>query len=190
MYYQTRQHLPRHCLPPRAAHARNKTTAPLSTFQSASISFLLHPKEQYDQAGLVLSLRPTGSETGPGSNDAIKSPPKWIKTGVEYYKGVAKAATVACDVWSDWSLADVRGEEGDWVTVLVESGSDELGLSLWIYQVLRDGEKVPLREVCWVFGHGEPEGWEVAVEAYACRPEKGTGEELSVEFKDFDVQWA
>lgn len=171
---------------PRAAHARNKTTAPLSNFQSAQVSFLLNPKEQYDQAGLVLSLRPAGTAHPPSAD----TPPKWLKTGVEYYNGVPKAATVACDSWADWSLSDVRaGKDGDWVTVLVESGSDSLGKSLWVYQVL-DGEKVPLREVCWVFGHGEPDKWEVAVEAYACRPEKGTGEALSVEFRDFDVKWA
>lgn len=93
--------------------------------------------------------------------------------------------------WADWSLSDVKGKEGDWVTVLVEAGSDELGQSLWVYQVVGDGgEKVPLREVCWVFGHGEPEKWELVVEAYACRPEKGTAEELTVEFKGFDVKWA
>ncbi|ROW01037.1 hypothetical protein VSDG_02754 [Cytospora chrysosperma] len=175
---------------PRAAHVSNKTTAPLSTFQSAQVSFLLHPKEQYDQAGLVLSLRPAGA-AHPSSVSGDSSPPKWLKTGVEYYNGVPKAATVACDSWADWSLSDVKagGGGGGWVTVLVESGSDELGQSLWVYQVL-DGEKVPLREVCWVFGHGGPDKWEVAVEAYACRPEKGTEEELSVEFRDFDVKWA
>lgn len=109
---------------------------------------------------------------------------------MEYYNGVPKAATVACDSWADWSLSDVRaGKDGDWVTVLVESGGDSPGKSLWVYQVL-GGEKVPLREVCWVFGHGEPDKWEVAVEAYACRPEKETGEKLSVEFKGFDVKWA
>lgn len=176
---------------PRAAHARNKTTAPLSTFQSAQISFLLHPKEQYDQAGLVLSLSPTSTSTDHPSPSLLDSPPpKWLKTGVEYYNGVPKAATVACDAWADWSLSDVKGKAGgDWVTVRVESGRDELGRSLWVYQV-SEGEKVPLREVCWVFGHGEPEGWEIAVEAYACRPEKGTAEALSVEFRDFDVRWA
>ncbi|ROV98056.1 hypothetical protein VMCG_07053 [Cytospora schulzeri] len=177
---------------PRAAHARNKTTAPLSIFRSAQISFLLHPREQYDQAGLVLSLRPTTGTAHPSSSSSSKdsSPPKWLKTGVEYYNGVPKAATVACDSWADWSLSDVKvGKDGDWVTVLVESGSDSLGQSLWVYQVV-DGERVPLREVCWVFGNGEPDKWEVAVEAYACRPEKGTAEELSVEFKDFDVKWA
>ncbi|KAJ0118747.1 hypothetical protein J7T55_013001 [Diaporthe amygdali] len=169
---------------PRGADAGSKTTAPLSSFKSARVSFLLYPKEQYDQAGLVLSFKSSGA-SGPLSGD---SPPKWLKTGVEYYNGVPKAATVACDSWADWSLADVvKGKEGDWVTVLVENGQDVLGKSFWIYQVV-DGEKVPLREVCWVFGHGDPEKWEISVEAYACRPAKEAGD-LVVEFKDFDVQW-
>ncbi|KAI7784164.1 hypothetical protein LA080_010477 [Diaporthe eres] len=169
---------------PRGAAADTKTTAPLSSFKSARVSFLLHPKEQYDQAGLVLSLKSAGA-TGPLPGD---SPPKWLKTGVEYYNGVPKAATVACDSWADWSLGDVKGKEGGWVTVLVENGTDVLGKSFWIYQVV-DGEKVPLREVCWVFGHGDPGKWELSVEAYACRPAKDAAE-LVVDFKDLDVQWA
>lgn len=173
------------CPAPRGADANSKTTAPLSSFKSARVSFLLHPKEQYDQAGLVLSLKSPGA-AGPLPGD---SPPKWLKTGVEYYNGVPKAATVGCDLWADWSLADVKGKEGDWVTVLVENGRDVLGKSFWIYQVV-DGEKVPMREVCWVFGHGDPDKWELSVEAYACRPAKDAGEDLEVEFKDFDVQWA
>lgn len=149
------------------------------------MSFLLHPKEQYDQAGLVLSLKSAGA-TGPLPGG--DSPPKWLKTGVEYYNGVPKAATVACDSWADWSLGDVKGKEGDWVTVLVENGQDELGKSFWVFQVV-EGDKVPLREVCWVFGHGDAGKWELSVEAYACRPAKDAGE-LVVEFKDLDVQWA
>lgn len=171
------------CPAPRGAAADAKTTAPLSSFKSARVSFLLHPKEQYDQAGLVLSLKSPGA-AGPLPAD---SPPKWLKTGVEYYNGLPKAATVACDSWADWSLSDVKGKEGDWVTVQVENGTDALGKSFWIYQVV-GGEKVPMREVCWVFGHGDPDKWELSVEAYACRPAKDA-EDLLVEFKDFDVQW-
>lgn len=107
-----------------------------------------------------------------------------------------KAATVACDAWADWSLAPVsvsspeRANEGKWVTVLVENSQDELGQSLWVYQVVGEGnEKVPLREVCWPFGKVAGEEWDVTVEAYACRPAKGKGD-LAVEFKDFEVKWA
>lgn len=116
------------------------------------------------------------------------------------YRGTPRAATVACDVWADWSLSPVSsstatGSEGDdgWITVAIENGTDELGKSLWVYQVIsgvdcrKEEEKVPLREVCWVFGHGAE--WELTVEAYACRPSKATAEELAVEFRGFEVKW-
>lgn len=74
------------------------------------------------------------------------------------------------------------------MTVAIESGRDELGQSLWVYQVLGDGQKVPLREICWPFARGA-EAWMVTVEAYACRPNKETEELLEVEFKDFEVKW-
>lgn len=116
-----------------------------------------------------------------------------------------KAATVACDAWADWSLAPVSAsasssaagaekkeeeEGGQWVTVLVENSEDALGKSLWVYQVVGGGDKVPLREVCWPFGSSVGgEEWDVSVEAYACRPAKEKPD-LTVEFKDFEVKWA
>lgn len=75
------------------------------------------------------------------------------------------------------------------MTVLVENGKDELGRSLWIYQVGDDGEKIPLREVCWPFGHEGADQWEIGVEAYACRPAKEAKDTLVAEFKDFDIKW-
>lgn len=82
----------------------------------------------------------------------------------------------------------MAGEAGTWVTVEVVNGKDELGKSLWVYQVVGE-DKIPLREVCWPFGHGGGDAWDVTVEAYACRPNKETGEELSAQFKDFEVKW-
>ena len=146
------------------------------------MSFSFPPKEQYDQGGLLLTLQRTGSPSTP--------PPKWIKSGVEYYNSVPKLGTVGCDAWADWSLSPVLGGGPDreqWVTIAIEKGGDEHGISLWVYQVV-DGEKVPLREICWVFGDS-PEGWEVSASAYAARP-KGEKEELVVQFKDFDIQWS
>jgi uncharacterized protein len=148
------------------------------------VSFLLQPTERYDQAGLVLSLRsPGASRPLPGD-----SPAKWVKSGIEYYQDVPRAATVGTDTWSDWSLAEVKGKQGDWFTLLAQAETDELGNSLWIYQVV-DGEKIPMREVTWVYGLGDADKWELTVEAYACRPAKEAGD-LVVQFKDFDVQWA
>lgn len=181
-------------------HPHPKSTAPLSTLLSARISFRLpSPLAQYDQAGLLLSLRhqdaaatrnPTTTTTTSGTSPP-PPPPKWIKTGVEFYNGTPRAATVACDSWADWSLSPITTTSSDagWVTVAVENGVDELGKSLWVYQVASGGEKIPLREVCWPFGHGGGDEWEVGVEAYACRPSKEASEELVVEFRDFEVKW-
>lgn len=88
-------------------------------------------------------------------------------------------------------MVATSADEG-WVTVEVVSSGDELGRSFWVYQVVSsaDGkeERLPLREVCWVFGlEGE---WEVGVEAYACRPNKETGEELVAELRGFELNWA
>lgn len=84
-----------------------------------------------------------------------------------------------------------KGAAG-WTTVLVEKAGDHHGTSLWVYQVVRGtGEKVPLREVCWVFGD-QPEEWEVEVKAMAARPGKGVpeGEGLAVEFGGMEVNWS
>ena len=144
----------------------------------------------------MLSLRPpapSGEESGP--------PPKWIKTGVEYYNGNPMLSTVACDNWADWSVTPLlRGagaEAGDgreWTTVSIMREQDGKGMSLWVYQMQGGAEgagevKVPLREICWVFGT-ETDGWELTVEAMAARPEKAAQEELSVDFRGFEVKWA
>lgn len=94
---------------------------------------------------------------------------------------------MACDAWADWSVADLPGNQGDWATVLVERDTDVSGTSLWVYRIDGEtGEKVPLREVCWVFGDGDE--WEVEVACMAARP-GDVGGELAVEFRDFEVTW-
>jgi uncharacterized protein len=157
----------------------------LSKFVSATVSFRFTPEIQYDQAGIVLSLRPSGEA------ETTEIPPKWIKSGIEFYQGVPRMGTVGTDAWSDWSIAPVVTEPGSasgnatsWTTVLVEKHVDELGDSLWVYQVSGE-ERLPLREINWPFGNGD--GWELKVEAYAAKP--GSGAPLQVEFKDFAVQW-
>ncbi|KAH7324849.1 hypothetical protein B0I35DRAFT_170990 [Stachybotrys elegans] len=157
----------------------------LNKFVSATVSFKFTPEVQYDQAGIVLALRPRGAANATGI------PPKWIKSGIEFYQGVPRMGTVGTDTWSDWSIAPVATESGSasskgvsWTTVLVEKHVDELGDSLWVYQVNGE-ERLPLREINWPFGYGDE--WELKVEAYAAKP--GSGAPLEVEFKDFAVQW-
>ncbi|KAK3935569.1 hypothetical protein QBC46DRAFT_453379 [Diplogelasinospora grovesii] len=176
---------------------------PLSTFRSARISFSFPWKEQYDQAGLLLSIYPKNPKpsNSPG-------PEKWIKTGVEYYNSKPMLSTVSCDNWADWSVSPLTtsspssaGEDKIWTTISIEKEHDKHGSSLWVYQILEGGEEVALREICWVYGSSTApvEEWEVEVLAMACRPstKDSSGrdllqaeEELVAEFRDFDLQWS
>lgn len=170
---------------PTAAEAGSTTTDRLRNFVSASVAFRFTPVTRYDQGGLVLALRPTNLAT------ASAIPPKWIKTGIEYYEDFSRVGTVGTDAFSDWSIAPVSTKAGTdfepgktWTTVRVEKHVDELGDSLWVYQVVGE-QKLPLREINWPFGYGDE--WEIKVEAYAAKP--GDGEPLVVEFQDFNVEW-
>ncbi|KAF2276708.1 uncharacterized protein EI97DRAFT_397541, partial [Westerdykella ornata] len=151
---------------------------PLSSFQRARLTFTLPSQSalrQYDQAGLLLHF------TKPGQKD------KWLKTGIEFYYGKPYISTVGTDQWSDWSVVPLQ-EAGDRPSATVEARreKDALGKSLWVYQIVRDGEgkeveRQPLREVNWVFA--EEEGWEVGVGGYVARPTVEGGEgELEAEF--------
>ena len=97
-----------------------------------------------------------------------------------------------------------EGEEGQrekiWTTISIEKSHDEHGVSLWVYLVLpstgegggeEGGEKkVALREICWVYGDGDPASWELEVAAMAARPHKGgSSGNLEVEVRDMVVRW-
>jgi uncharacterized protein len=187
-------------------HTTSTSIAPLSRFRSARISFSFAWTEQYDQGGLVLSFRRSSASAQSGTPGETSSiPEKWIKTGVEFYNGTPMVGTVACDSWADWSLAPLNlpttatstagpgVSEGDrpWITVQIERDGDQHGTSLWVYQIGADGSKLPLREVCWVYGGAEEDvgKWTLEVAGFAARPEKGTQEALEVKFKDFEVKW-
>jgi regulation of enolase protein 1 (concanavalin A-like superfamily) len=174
----------RPCAAPTASGVGSTTTNPLRSFVAASVAFRFTPMTRYDQGGLVLALRRRNA-----TDTSI--PPKWIKTGIEYYEDASRVGTVGTDAFSDWSIAPVSTENGiefeagkTWTTVRVEKHVDELGDSLWVYQVVGE-QKLPLREINWPYGYGDD--WELKVEAYAAKP--GEGEPLVVEFKDFNVEW-
>ncbi|VUC22335.1 unnamed protein product, partial [Clonostachys rosea] len=156
---------------------------PLGNFVSASLTFRVPTVVQYDQAGLLLSLN-EGNNT-----QAQNIPPKWIKTGIELYNGVPRLGTVGTDAWSDWSIAPITTNghtDGGrpWTTVSIQKQQDDLGLSLWVYQLVGE-DKVPLREINWPFGYGD--GWTLSVDAYAAKP--GEGKPLVADFKDFQIVW-
>ncbi|KAK3353412.1 hypothetical protein B0T25DRAFT_210058 [Lasiosphaeria hispida] len=174
--------------PPHADIFNAPTAAPssgaLPAFLSARGSFAFDFTERYDQVGLLLTFHPLSS-TGP---DPSASAPKWIKTGIEFYNSKPMLSTVACERYADWSVSPLGPQAARWTTISIEKSTDEHGTSLWVYHVLEDGTKVPLREIAWVFGDN-PEGWKVEASALAARPEKGATGDLVVEVKDFEVKW-
>jgi hypothetical protein len=105
-------------------------------------------------------------------------------------------STVACERWADWSVTPLspsptaaQQSAKTWTTISIDKETDVHGTSLWVYHILESGEKVPLREICWVYGD-EPAGWEVEVLAMAARPEKGATGSLEVEVRDLEVKWS
>lgn len=80
------------------------------------------------------------------------------------------------------------------VTIEVRREKGQAGKSLWVYHVVKDEqrndvERVPLREVNWVFA--EEEGWYVGIGGYVARETKEGGEEsLETEFEEgFEVEY-
>ncbi|KAJ9661570.1 hypothetical protein H2201_006426 [Coniosporium apollinis] len=162
---------------------------PLKLFKSARITFSAAWVQQYDQGGLLLQFSHPSAPNVFGKKD---TPPKWLKTGVEFYYGKPYVSTVGCDRFADWSIFPVT-EEGP-VTLEARREGDEHGKSLWIYQLVlgKESEVVerkPLREVGWFFADEKDGGWEVAVGTYACRPAKGDCGELEVKFSDLQAEW-
>ncbi|KAH7018669.1 hypothetical protein B0J12DRAFT_746681 [Macrophomina phaseolina] len=152
---------------------------PLKSFQRARITLASPWTTRYDQGGLLLHA------THPSQQD------RWLKTGIEFYQSRPYLSTVATLTYSDWSVAAPSdGAVGASVTVEVRRESDELGTSLWVYEVV-GGEERPLRECTWWFAE-EDDGWVVDVRAMAARPaekESVVGAEgLVVSFSGAEVE--
>lgn len=80
------------------------------------------------------------------------------------------------------------------MTIRVDRGTDENGVSFWVYYVPQEGEGgeelLPLREICWVYGDNNGEGWELEVSAAVARPNKDVKGNLEAKFSNFDVKWS
>ncbi|KAI1337728.1 hypothetical protein F5Y15DRAFT_142594 [Xylariaceae sp. FL0016] len=170
----------------------------LKKFQSARVTFWADWTQRYDQAGLLLvpkRVSASSAETGPSS-----PPEKWIKTGIEYYRSRPQLSTVCCDRFADWSIGQLAApvvDPGRGVTLEARREGDEHGKSVWVYRVLLDEtgevkERVPLREICWIFAdedEGGGEEWVLDVSPLVARPEKGASDSLRATFTEFKVEW-
>lgn len=95
-------------------------------------------------------------------------------------------SVVGTDRYSDWSLSPVpeEGGEGE-VRIRVAREGD----TLWVYAVLGDGGKRPLREIKWAWMEGREADAELQVGVCAAKPGEGKDEEdLEVTFKDWVLE--
>ncbi|KAK7923316.1 hypothetical protein PG985_007387 [Apiospora marii] len=169
----------------------------LKKFQSARVTFWADWTERYDQGGLLLALkRVSAPPAAPG-----QSSEKWIKTGVEFYQGAPMLSTVATDRWADWSVGPLGAPAVDparGVTLEIIREGDENGKSAWVYRLVLDAagnvqEKVPLREICWIFADEndkDGEEWLLDVSPLVARPAKTSPDPLKVNFFEFEVKWS
>jgi hypothetical protein len=182
-------------MPPYVVPITRTSSGLLSKFQSANVTFWADWTERYDQAGLVLGLRRASVPTKP--EDPAQ---KWVKTGVEYYLGKPQLSTVGCDIWADWSVTaisdTVNPTKG--VTLMVVRESDENGKSAWVYRLIKDAdgnvkEKIPLREICWIFADEHENGgeeWILDISPLVARPASNVTSSLKVDFMDFSVKFS
>ena len=134
----------------------------------------------------------------PASPD--QPPEKWIKTGVEFYQGQPMLSTVATDRWADWSVGPLGAavDPAKGVTLEIIREGDENGKSAWVYRLLLDEagnvkEKVPLREICWIFADEndkDGEEWLLDVSPLVARPAKTSAESLKVNFFEIEAKWS
>lgn len=83
------------------------------------------------------------------------------------------------------------------MTLEVVREGDEHGKSAWVYRLVLDEagnvkEKIPLREICWIFADENENGgedWVLEVSPLVARPEKTATSSLKVNFFDFKVEW-
>ncbi|OJD31411.1 uncharacterized protein BKCO1_4800013 [Diplodia corticola] len=180
---------------------------PLHTFHRARLTFSAPWTTRYDQAGLLLHLTkkpttPTTTSTPPSPNAQQHHPTdRWLKTGIEFYHHRPYLSTVATQTFSDWSIAppaaSTPANATGPVTVEARRETDELGTSLWVYQLVlgADGEVLerwPVRECGWWFAEEEGREWVVDVRAMAARPAEGEAvvgvEGLVVGFEGVEVE--
>jgi len=167
-------------------------TAPidLHKFRSAKVTISADWNTLYDQGGLVMFI----------PDEDIK---KWVKTGIEFFRGKPYVGTVATSRWSDWSLVPLPESAGGKVTIQIEreTKGDERVESLWIYIVNEEtGEKEGIREITWWFRHDVIGGETIKDEGsrtlligvYGARPTVPDGEgradeNLVVKLENFEV---
>ncbi|KAJ0123650.1 hypothetical protein J7T55_012116 [Diaporthe amygdali] len=158
------------------------TPLPLNSFRKASVTVSADFKTPYAQGGLVLLLPGTVRRSQNKDQTTFESSPQqWIKTGIEYENNAFFASVVAANPYADWSLAPIGVSKATF-------DMEKKHGALWIFVTTPGGQRIPLRELTWVFE--EDDDREVWIGVAACMPKgdaSGNGGKLSVHFEDFKV---
>jgi len=155
---------------------------PVSRFKSARVSVTGEWKTLYDQGCLMIVL--------PSTKSRPTEQKRWMKTGIEFYKGKPMMSVVAADLWADWSLLPLSAEDEEKgrMSVVVERDEEagSWGSVLRVLLVGKDG-RTPIREVTWAF-HDLDEGQEMWVGMAVAKPTVSEKDELVVSFECFEVE--
>jgi regulation of enolase protein 1 (concanavalin A-like superfamily) len=150
----------------------------LDSLKAARVTVSANWKTLYDQGGLVLVL------------PQKEGPRKWVKAGIEFSHGKVHASTVACDAWADWSLS-MQQLPGNIFTIELEREvvDGKPGSTLWVYGY-EGAERLPLREVTWVFEKADQaeDCWIGAFAAKPTRDEDDPNKALEVSFSHFEIE--
>ena len=149
-------------------------------------------KTLYDQGGLCLILPGTEQQD---QSVATATQRKWVKTGIEFYDGVPKISTVVCDRWADWNLFPLSNNGEDGRSVKVEMEREVVNgkgtSTLWVFVYGKDGVRMPVREVTWVFEGANEKEIECWIGIYAAKPMKDEDDQerqLNVTFDGLSIE--
>ncbi|KAF4976133.1 hypothetical protein FZEAL_7152 [Fusarium zealandicum] len=159
----------------------------LRSFLSVRATFSATWENLYDQSGVLLVPRRASDTAAPHS--------RWIKTGVELFDGKPHLSTVTCDRYADMSLYPLTPSDVESTTIEISRAGGVGGTNVWVHRLVLDQEgnikeRVPLREICWIFADDDDGDWVLDVSPLAARPDKTAKDALKVEFTEFNVQWS
>ncbi|KAI5278429.1 hypothetical protein KEM52_004692 [Ascosphaera acerosa] len=159
-------------------HLWTSPTAMASTAAAAAAASTI--SAEHDMGGIILIL-----------HNRTRGTCRWIKAGLEHYSARRNVSVVTKQEFADWSLLPYDLYRGG-VTLEMRREKTRTHLrseSLWVYLVVGI-QRVPIREVTWVFKDEEEEDIVVMAGAFASRPVRGGVPDLRVVFKQLEVVFA